>query len=92
MHNVYIIILVREMNHTKEENKMEYTLTLTEEQMMMIRHAMCDKAMKYLTKAFEVEEELKALGRTDKEAVEWEMKSREECHGIISIIDNVMGR
>ncbi len=62
------------------------TITLTEEQMMMVRQAMCNASMKYLTKAFETEDELKNLGRTGEEVFEYSLHN--ECQKIISIIDS----
>lgn len=63
------------------------TLTFTDEQIDLIRSSMCNSAMKHLVKAFEIEEELKKLGRDDRDAVEWEMNTRETCHQVIEIID-----
>lgn len=61
------------------------TLTLTDDQLMIIRSAMCDKSIKLLAKAFETEEELKKLGREGEEI--WEFKQRERVHEIIELID-----
>lgn len=64
------------------------TLTFTDEQIDLIRSSMCNSAMKHLVKAFEIEDELKKLGRDDRDAVEWEMNIRAICHQVIEMIDN----
>lgn len=64
------------------------TLTFTEEQVAMIRRAMCNESIKHLAKAFETAEELKALGRDDKYLVDMEMEQRDVCQKIIEMIDS----
>lgn len=66
------------------------TLNLTEEQAMMIRHAMCDYSMKNLMKAFDTQEELKKLGREDDDyIVNFHMNQRDEAQAIIEMIDGM---
>lgn len=69
---------------------MTITLNLTEEQAMEIRRAMCNASMKALTKAFDTEEELRALGRTDRDMVDFYMGVREMDQQIIKMIDKEM--
>lgn len=64
---------------------MEYTMKLTEEQMMIIRHALCDKSLKLLSKAFETEDELKKLNRASEEV--WEYQQHDKVNEIINMID-----
>lgn len=66
---------------------MNYTITLTKEQMTLIRQAMSNSAIKYLSRAFETEAELKELGRDDRYLVELEMAQHDACNEIIKAID-----
>lgn len=67
---------------------MKLTLTLTGDQAMMIRHAMCDYSMKNLMKAFDTQEELKKLGREeDTYIVDFHYKQSDEAQAIIAMID-----
>lgn len=61
------------------------TITLTEEQAMMIRQALCRRSTEVLTKAFEVEDELKTLGRSGEKVFEYE--EHEKINQIIELID-----
>ena len=63
------------------------TLTFTDEQIDLIRIAMCNSAMKHLIKAFEVEEELKKLGREGEENLE--MNHHEQIIELIHRIDDI---
>ena len=63
------------------------TLNLTEEQAMLIRQALCNSSTRALTRAFEAEDELKALGREDRYLVDMEMELHNEYKNLIDMID-----
>lgn len=63
------------------------TLTLTEEEALMVRVALYDKSLRMLGKAFETKEELQQLGRDDFELADFYMNEHEMYNNIIENIN-----
>lgn len=62
-------------------------LEVTEEELILIRSALCDRAMRELQKAFEVQKECQEKGIED--TTSWiYYQARETIHKIIDNIDN----
>lgn len=62
-------------------------LNITEKEAMIIRSALSSKAIFHLKKSYEVEKELEELGRTDTDAVDWELDLYEICHKLMHQIN-----
>ena len=62
-------------------------MTLTKEEMRLMRSALCTASTKALSRAFKTQEELEELGRDDTYLVELEMRIHEMYQGMIKKLD-----